>query len=89
MSALTLIKKIEQQINDANLSESFTEQGTIIDIKDGVATVSGLHNAQYSEIVTFQGGQRGLVLDLMEDYVGILVLGEYMGLAQGETVKTT
>ena len=89
MSALTLIQKIEQQINDANLSESFTEQGTIIDIKDGVATVSGLHNAQYSEIVTFQGGQRGLVLDLMEDYVGILVLGEYMGLAQGETVKTT
>ena len=48
MSALTLIQKIEQQINDANLAESFTEQGTIIDIKDGVATVSGLHNAQYS-----------------------------------------
>ncbi len=89
MSALTLIQKIEQQINDANLAESFTEQWTIIDIKDGVATVSGLHNAQYSEIVLFQGGQKGLVLDLMEDYVGVLILGEYMGLAQGETVKTT
>jgi F0F1-type ATP synthase alpha subunit len=40
MSALTLIQKIEQQISEANLSESFIEQGTIIDIKDGVATVS-------------------------------------------------
>ena len=89
MSALTLIQKIEQQINDANLAESFIEQGTIIDIKDGVATVSGLHNALYSEIVLFQGGQKGLVLDLMEDYVGILILGDYMGLSQGETVKTT
>ena len=89
MSALTLIQKIEQQINDANLAESFIEQGTIIDIKDGVATVSGLHNALYSEIVLFQGGQKGLVLDLMEDYVGILILGNYMGLSQGETVKTT
>lgn len=54
MSALTLIQKIEQQISEVNLAEAFTEQGTIIDIKDGVATVSGLHNAQYSEIVVFQ-----------------------------------
>ena len=89
MSALTLIQKIEQQINEANLTESFTEQWTIIDIKDGVATVAGLQNAQYSEIVLFQSGQKGLVLDLMQDYVGILVLGEYMWLAQGQTVKTT
>ena len=89
MSALTLIQKIEQLINEVNLAEAFTEQGTIIDIKDGVATVSGLHNAQYSEIVVFQWGQKGLVLDLMEDYVGVLVLGEYMGLSQWETVKTT
>lgn len=89
MSALTLIQKIEQQINEANLTESFTEQWTIIDIKDGVATVAGLQNAQYSEIVLFQSGQKGLVLDLMQDYVGILVLGEYMWLSQWQTVKTT
>jgi len=89
MSALTLIQKIEQQINEANLTESFTEQWVIIDIKDGVATVAGLQNAQYSEIVLFQSGQKGLVLDLMQDYVGILVLGEYMWLSQWQTVKTT
>lgn len=89
MSALTLIQKIEQQINDANLTETFTEQGTIIDIKDGVATVAGLQNAKYSEIVLFQSGQKWLVLDLMQDYVWILVLGEYMWLSQGQTVKTT
>lgn len=88
-SAMSILQKIEQQINDAKLSESFIEQGTIIEIKDGVATVAGLHNAQYSEIVMFQWGQKGLVLDLMQDYVGVLVLGDYMGLMQGQTVKTT
>jgi F-type H+/Na+-transporting ATPase subunit alpha len=89
MSAITLIQKIEQQINEAKLSESFTEQGTIIDLKDGVATVSWLHNAKYSEIVIFENSQKGLVLDLMEDYVGILVLGDYMWLSQWQTVKTS
>lgn len=89
MAAKDLIAKIEQQIADANLGEQFIEQWTIIEIKDGVATISGLQNAQLSEIVTFEGGQRGLVLDLNEDYVWVLVLGEYGGLAQWSTVKTT
>jgi len=55
MSAVeNILKKIEQQINDASLSEQFSEKGTILEIKDGVATVSGLNKAQYSEIVVFE-----------------------------------
>ena len=90
MSAVeNILKKIEQQINDASLSEQFSEKGTILEIKDGVATVSGLNKAQYSEIVVFENWVKWLVLDLMQEYVGVLVLWDYTGLTQGQTVHTT
>ncbi len=90
MSAVeNILKKIEQQINDTSLSEQFTEKWYILEIKDGVATVAGLTKAQYSEIVVFENWAKGLVLDLMQEYVWVLVLGDYMWLSQGQTVKTT
>jgi F-type H+-transporting ATPase subunit alpha len=85
----SILKKIEQQINNTSLTEQFAEKWYILEIKDGVATVAGLTKAQYSEIVTFENGVRGLVLDLMQEYVWVLVLGDYMGLTQGQTVETT
>jgi F-type H+-transporting ATPase subunit alpha len=68
-NALNILKKIEEQIRNTDLNESFIEQGVIVEIKDGVATVAGLQHAQYSEIVVFQNGMKGLVLDLMPEYV--------------------
>jgi len=65
----SILKKIEQQINNTSLTEQFAEKWYILEIKDGVATVAGLTKAQYSEIVTFENGVRGLVLDLMQEYV--------------------
>ena len=88
-SVENILKKIEQQINDTSLAEQFSEKGTILEIKDGVVTVAGLTKAQYSEIVVFENGMKGLVLDLMQEYVWVLVLGDYMGLTQGQTVNTT
>lgn len=85
----TILKKIEEQIQATSLDESFSEKGIILEIKDGVATVSWLAKAKYSEIVVFESGVKWLVLDLMQEYVGVLVLGEYMWLTQGQTVKTT
>ena len=68
-SVENILKKIEQQINDTSLAEQFSEKGTILEIKDGVVTVAGLTKAQYSEIVVFENGMKGLVLDLMQEYV--------------------
>jgi F-type H+-transporting ATPase subunit alpha len=48
-----------------------------VEIKDGVATVVGLEKAVYSEIVVFENGIKGLVLDMLPHQVGILVLGDY------------
>ncbi len=90
MSAVeNILKKIEQQINETSLQEEFNEKWYILEIKDGVATVAGLSKAQYSEIVVFENWVKGLVLDLMQEYVWVLVLGDYMGLIQWHTVQTT
>jgi len=87
--AQDLLKKIEDHINSADLSEEFSKKGTILEIKDGVATVTGLEEVTFSEIVEFENGLKGLVLDLLKEYVGVLILGDYGTLAQGDTVKAT
>jgi len=82
-----ILKKIEDQINGTELKQQFSKQGEIVEIKDGVAFVAGLENVMFSEIVEFENGTKGLVLDLLPDQVGILILGSYSGLQQWQIVK--
>lgn len=84
-----LLKKIEDQIASTDLKETFDQKGTIVEIKDGVATVVGLQKVSFSEIVEFENGTKGLVLDLLKDQVGVLILGDYGTLTQGDVVKAT
>ena len=84
-----LLAKIKQQIESADLSEDFSKKWTIIEIKDGVATVSGLSSVSFSEIVVFENGIRGLVLDLLDDSVWVLVLWDYSDLSQWGVVTGT
>jgi len=85
----SILQKIQQQIENSNIQEEFSKQGEILEIKDGVAVVAGLENTMYSEIVVFENGTKGLVLDLLPDYVGILILGREKGLQQWQIVKST
>ena len=87
--AQDLLKKIEQQINSTDLQDSFSKKGQILEIRDGVATVTGLSSVMFSEIVEFENGTKGLVLDMLEDTVGVLILGEYGTMEQGQIVKGT
>lgn len=64
-----ILKKIEASINQTELADGFTKKGEILEIKDGVAIVTGLESSMYSEIVLFENGTKGLVLDLLPDYV--------------------
>ena len=84
-----LLKQIETWINGANLEVDFSKKGEIVELRDGVATVVWLDNVMFSEIVTFQNGLKGLVLDLSSEWVGVLVLGEPSSLEQGDTVLAT
>lgn len=77
-----ILKKIEEQIQEVKLSDELSAKGQILEIRDGVATVTGLQSAMFSEIVVFENGTKGLVLDLLEDSVGVLILGNYGTLEQ-------
>ncbi|PJA49048.1 MAG: F0F1 ATP synthase subunit alpha [candidate division SR1 bacterium CG_4_9_14_3_um_filter_40_9] len=82
-----ILDRIEQDIKNADIGDSFSKKGEILELKDGVAIVVGLDDAMFSEIVEFENGIKGLVLDLSNDSVGILVLGDYSKLRQGDTVR--
>lgn len=79
--------KIEQYESTLEVSDI----GTVIEVGDGIARIYGLRNAMASELVEFQDGHGtlGLVLNLDEDSVGVVVLGEYTRIKEGMIVKTT
>ncbi len=83
-----ILEKIEKDIQQSDLNDSFSKKWEILELKDGVAIVVGLDNAMFSEIVEFENGTKWLVLDLSNDTVGVLVLGDYSWLNQWDTVKT-
>jgi F-type H+-transporting ATPase subunit alpha len=63
--------------------------GTIVEVGDGIAQIYGLQDALSSELLEFPNGVMGMALNLSEDTVGAVVLGDYTELKQGDTVKTT
>lgn len=68
---------------------SATEVGTVIDAADGIAHVEGLPNVMANELVVFSDGTRGLALNLDEDEIGVIVLGEFQGIEEGMEVRRT
>ncbi len=84
-----LLSRIEQSIASKDLKDSLSEKGIVQEVKDGVATVSGLSHVKLSEIVMFESGIKGLVLDLTEFAVGVLILGDMVQIRQGDTVQLT
>src|SRR5690554_4968463 len=66
-----------------------SEVGTVLTIGDGVARVFGLKNVLAGELVEFENGVKGMVLNLETNNVGIAVLGEYEDIKEGSTVKRT
>jgi len=66
-----------------------TEVGTVIDAADGIAHVEGLPGAMANELLRFEDGTLGLALNLDEDSIGVIVLGEFTGIEEGQTVTRT
>jgi F-type H+-transporting ATPase subunit alpha len=83
-----LLQQIQKSIQNTDLKDTFSKKGEILELKDGVATVIGIDEAMFSEIVEFENEMKGLILDLSYDKVGVLVLGDTKDLKQGDKVKT-
>ena len=80
---------IKRQLSGFEAKASLDEVGTVLNIGDGIANVYGLANAQYGELVEFENGLEGIVLNLEEDNVGVVLLGPYKEIKEGSTVKRT
>ncbi len=80
---------LKKQLSGFEASASLDEVGTVLTVGDGIVRAYGLANAQYGELVEFEGGLEGIVLNLEEDNVGIVLLGTSVGVREGSTVKRT
>ena len=80
---------LKKQLTNFDTSASLDEVGTVLQTGDGIAQVYGLSNVQYGELVEFDGGLEGMVLNLEEDNVGVVLLGEGTAVNEGSTVKRT
>ncbi len=65
------------------------EVGRVIEVKDGIARITGLEKCQSQEMIEFPGGRYGIALNLEEETVGVVILGEYRHIKEGDTVKRT
>ena len=85
----TVLDQIEQQI--AKLSSKAVKKNTghIRTVADGVAKIEGISDVMYNEMVQFPGGAIGIALNLEEDEVGCVVLGDISKLKEGDEVQTT
>jgi F-type H+-transporting ATPase subunit alpha len=80
---------LRKQLSGFTSEESLEEVGTILQVGDGIARAYGLSNAESGELVEFEGGQRGIVLNLEEDNVGIVLLSNSTDIKEGSSVKRT
>jgi len=80
---------LKQQLAGFEATATLDEVGTVLQVGDGIARVYGLSNAEYGELVEFEGGLEGIVLNLEEDNVGVVLLGHSKEIGEGSTVKRT
>ena len=80
---------IKNQLTGSKVGPSLDEVGTVLQVGDGIARVYGLSNVQYGELVQFDNGMEGIVLNLEEDNVGVVLLGPSKEIKEGDTVKRT
>ena len=80
---------LKKQLSGFEATASLDEVGTVLQIGDGIARVYGLSNVQYGELVEFEGGLQGIVLNLEEDNVGVVLLSPSRDVKEGSTVKRT
>lgn len=80
---------LKEQINQYSKKIEVSEAGSVLSVGDGVARVYGLENVQAGELVEFSSGVQGMVLNLEEGYVGVVIFGEDRLIKEGDTVKRT
>ncbi len=80
---------IKQRIDQLDVQSEARNEGTIVSVTDGIIRIHGLTEVMYGEMIEFDGGLYGMALNLERDSVGAVVLGDYLGLKEGQTCRCT
>ncbi|WP_366247790.1 F0F1 ATP synthase subunit alpha [Terribacillus aidingensis] len=89
MKAEEISALIKQQIESYDAEIEVSDVGTVIQVGDGIARVHGLDNVMSGELIEFSNGVMGLAQNLEESNVGVVILGEYKGIREGDEVRRT
>jgi F-type H+-transporting ATPase subunit alpha len=84
-----IVSIIKRQIEQFGTAVTMVDVGTVIEIGDGIARVHGLAAAKYNELLQFPNDIIGIALNLEEDSVSAVILGDYAGIKEGDEVKST
>ncbi|HEY6058756.1 MAG TPA: F0F1 ATP synthase subunit alpha, partial [Candidatus Limnocylindrales bacterium] len=84
-----IISIIKSSIESFDETAEMRSVGTVVEVGDGIAQIYGLSGALASELLEFPGAVMGLALNLEEDTVGAVILGDASAIKEGDTVKTT
>ncbi|HNG59444.1 MAG TPA: F0F1 ATP synthase subunit alpha, partial [Cellvibrionaceae bacterium] len=80
---------IKQRIESISVATEASNQGTVVSVTDGIIRIHGLADVMYGEMIEFASGVFGIALNLERDSVGAVVLGDYRGVAEGQSCKCT
>ncbi|MBP6866124.1 MAG: F0F1 ATP synthase subunit alpha [Candidatus Pacebacteria bacterium] len=84
-----IVENLRKEIEAFKIDENALKVGHVVEVFDGIAKVSGLSDVKSSEMVTFSGGETGVVLNLEEDTVGVIILGDFSKIVEGDEVTAT
>jgi len=80
---------LRQQLSNFNAAADLEEVGTVLQVGDGIARIYGLNNVRYGELVEFENGVKAIALNLEEDNVGVVLMGESGEIKEGNKVRRT
>ncbi len=80
---------LRQQLGNVNTAAELEEVGTVLQVGDGIARLYGLNNVRSGELVEFENGLKAVVLNLEEDNVGVVMMGDYSEIREGDKVRRT
>ena len=89
LKASEISQLIKERIENFEATTEARDVGTVIAVTDGIVRIHGLADARYGEMLEFPGNTFGLALNLEQDSVGAVVLGDYKHISEGDTIKTT
>lgn len=89
LTAEEISSLIEGRIKNFNFNNTNTQEGKVIGVADGIVKIYGLENAQYGEKIIFEQETVGIVLNLEQETIGAIVLGDISHIAEGQTVRLT